>query len=229
MVAATQLSLKLPIQILNLQGVLPSRFLIAPVSPRFQVNYSAWVLLCPLDHILLYKLSHLNNDGVLLLWPERAMKFSEELVTALHYFLAPPQNLLRTKFTQDNQDVPFKVHIIYISTYQVKNLIKFQQTKGQVKSNPAYPIWVSMALAELDCDPGQLWDKPAHPIPQRGICCDPTVLQEECICSHPACHKLKTRSLWNETWDVLLSRQGRHIEVRERMPHTISKRLAAAS
>ena len=86
-----------------------------------------------------------------------------------------------------------------------------------------------MALAELDCDPGQLWDKPAHPIPQRGICCDPTVLQEECICSHPACHKLKTRSLWNETWDVLLSRQGRHIEVGERMPHTISRRLAAAS
>ena len=86
-----------------------------------------------------------------------------------------------------------------------------------------------MILAELESDPGQLRDEPAHPIPQRSICCDPTVLQEECIRRHSACHVLKTRPLWNEkNQDVLVSRQGRHIEVGERMPRVQLKSLTGS-
>ena len=44
-----------------------------------------------------------------------------------------------------------------------------------------------MTLAELDCDPRQLGDEPAHPIPQGSIGCDPAAFQEESIRCHPAC------------------------------------------
>ena len=74
-------------------------------------------------------------------------------------------------------------------------MIIFNFTDPKDKLIPSYPIGVTMGLAELECDPGQLGDEPAHPIPQRSICCDPTALQEECIRSHSACHVLKTRSL----------------------------------
>ena len=49
-----------------------------------------------------------------------------------------------------------------------------------------------MTLAELDCDPRQLGDEPAHPIPQGSIGCDPAALQEESIRCHPAWRTMET-------------------------------------